>query len=63
MDLTPRKRVQIVDLSKHAKKSVREIRKEFKAIGNVVFTVQKQKFDFLQICWILWKVPINMHIT
>jgi len=50
MDLTPRKRVQIVDLSKHAKKSVREIRKEFKAIGNVVFTVQKQKFDFLQIC-------------
>jgi len=28
MDLTPRKRAQIVALSKHAKKSVREIGKE-----------------------------------
>ena len=40
MDLTPRKRVQIVDLSKHAKKSVREIRKELaipkSTVGRVV---------------------------
>jgi len=45
MDLTPRKGAQIVALSKHAKKSVREIGKELGIPKSTVGRVVKRSND------------------
>ena len=45
MDLTPRKRAKIVALSKHAKKSVREIGKELGIPKSTVGRIVKRSND------------------
>ena len=46
MDLTPRKRAKIVALSKHAKKSVREIGKELGIPKSTVGRIVKRSNDY-----------------